>query len=372
MNDLFYFGLTQKSAPLAIRDRLRADRDSQRAFLSRLSEFAGGRMVLATCERFEIYAASLCADRRIWTSFLASWFGLPPGCFENHVRTLSGPLVAEHLLRVAAGLDSRIVGERQILGQVRNAHETALEEGALDAQLSLLARTAIRAGKRVRQETQLDSGRSIVTMAMDWLADTRESICGKRVAVVGSGRLAGLVVSEVIQRRPQCVTITGRNESRAAELASHHAAQNAMMSALPQTVARSEIVFACTASPSYLIDSALIGEGRAAPLQITDLCVPRNVDPCVADLPFVTLSHLDQIVSHGLSVSRSGHTVPGSEAVKYAETIVGEELESFLRWQRERRTVPMIADLLSRAGAGAIGKRALHEQIMRLKSGVAV
>src|SRR5262245_47278961 len=130
MPELHYFGLTQKSAPLAIREKIRADRDAQFALLSALSPFATGRMVLATCERFEVYLSESPADIQALSLFLAEWFGLRPTEFAKYVETVSGCPVAQHLLRVAAGLDSRIIGERQILGQVRNAHRSALEQNS--------------------------------------------------------------------------------------------------------------------------------------------------------------------------------------------------------------------------------------------------
>jgi glutamyl-tRNA reductase len=371
-NDLFYFGLTQKTAPLSIRERLRADRQSQIELFSNSSGLAEGRMVLATCERFEIYASGRPSNCPAWTRWLADSFALSASQLSSFLRIISGPDVAGHLIRVAAGLDSRIVGERQILGQVRNAHTLALEQGALDAQLSLLVRTAIRAGKRVRRETPLDSGRSIVTLAMDWLADSREEIQNKTVGVVGSGRLAALVVGEVARRRPRQLIVTGRNQRRAAELAGQFHASHSAVAALPRTLSQCDIVFACTASPTYLVDATTLCDPRAASLLLIDLCVPRNVHPAVANLPSVKLAHLDEMVAHMTGSGRLALAAPQAAAIGQAEKIVAEELAAFSQWRRERGAAPKIAALVRRAAHLGLCKRALHEQITRLKAGVAI
>ncbi len=373
--DLLYFGLTQKTAPLAIREKLRTDRETQLALLSHLSRLCDGQIVLATCERFEVYASAQPGSKAGLTSFLMQWFGLSAEQFSRYARTLVGPHAAGHFLRVAAGLESRIVGERQILGQVRNAHQMAIEQSALDAQLSLLARTAIRTGKRARNETTLDcDSRSIVTLAMDWLTDENEDISDKRVAIVGSGRLAALVASQVAQRRPAQMMITGRNHFRAALLAKHFDGHHAELSELRRTISQSDVVIACTASLSYLVDANMIDANRGTPLRLVDLCVPRNVDPAVELIPGVRLTHLDDMFARELSPSRRAASGPARDAVMQVEDIVQQELNVFLQWRRERQAVPLIADLLSRAASStsAVGKRALHEQIMRLKSGVVV
>ena len=368
--ELHYFGVTQKTAPLAVREKLRSDHDAQVELLSVLSEHADGRMVLATCERFEIYTSAHRHNAHATADLVASVFGLSRGDVSRHATALTGSEAAEHLLRVAAGLESRIVGERQILGQVRNSHQTAQTQEALDGQLSLLARTAIRAGKRVRQETALDSGRSIVTVAMDWIRHCGECIKDKSIAVVGSGRLAALVACEVMRRHPRALIVTGRNASRAADLAARHSAQFAPMDALAETLAQCDMAFACTSSPTYIIDDRLLHVSRKLPLLLVDLCVPRNVNTAVGALPRVTLAHLDEMVTQDLAGAPST-CAPQQEAIEQAERLVAEELEGFLQWRRQRRAAPSIADLVKHAAGNGLCKQDLHEQIMRLKAGVA-
>ena len=167
---LQYIGITHESAPLAIRESLRPDQGQRRAILERLAEVATGRLVLSTCERFELYAMSARTDTATWVRLLANWFHLPAALVSRHVQTLQGSGAARHFLRVAAGLESRIVGEVQILGQTRDAFLLAQSAGSLDAHLNALGRAAIRAGKRVRSETTLNAeARSIATITLDHL-----------------------------------------------------------------------------------------------------------------------------------------------------------------------------------------------------------
>ncbi len=337
--------------------------------LGGLSELSEGRLVLATCERFEVYATTRYAAADRWIPSLAQWLEVPTRVLSECARTLAGPAAAGHLIRVAAGLESRIVGERQILGQVRNAFQLSLERKTLDPQLSMLLRTAIRAGKRVRSETSLACGsRSIVTMALDWLTDRRGGVAERVVVVVGSGRLAALAAAEFAARRPRRLVITGRNESRAAELALRFGAECVAMEGLGQAVAAADVAITCTASASYLVDAGMIG-ARACPLLLIDLSVPRNVDPSVVRLPGVSLGYLDEMVAHGLTSGT--RAVPGLDAIRHAEQIAKEELQSYIRWERERGVAPQIAELFRQARPGAEDRRALHDRIMQLKAGLA-
>ncbi len=363
--ELFYIGLTHQSAPLRVREQLRADRERQAAMLAEVGDFAAGQMLLATCERFEVYATTYHTDARRWTAMLERWFGFPPALLNGYVRTLRRRQAAEHLVRVAAGLESRILGERQILGQVRNAFQLAQDQSCLDAHLSALARSAIRAGKRVRQETAINAGsRSIVTVAMEWLSQRRLELADRAVVVVGNGRLAALVADQVAARKPRRLVIIGRNESRAADLATRHGGESFGIGALAAAVAGADAVITCTTSPSYLIDAALLGADRSTALLLIDLSVPRNVDPNVSGLSGVRLAHLDEMVTREPSEGAAADVIP------QAEGIVRDELDAFLQWQRERQAAPRIAELLRAAAATTICKRTLHEQIMRLKAGV--
>ncbi len=358
---LFYVGITHESAPLAIRESMRPDEEKRLAMLERMAAMADGRMVLSTCERFELYATTSCTDATTWVRSVAEWFQLPFSMVTRHVQTHRGAGVAQHLLRVAAGLESRIVGEPQILGQVRDAFLTAERAGALNAELNVMGRAAIRAGKRVRNETTLNAeARSIATIAVDHLERETGWLVDKSVLIVGTGNLAVVVGTELCREKVKCLQIAGRNDERASSLAASHGATALRMDQLPQAIARADVVIACTSAPSHVIDAATIGRERSRPLIVLDLSVPRNVDPGVTQLYPVRLWDLDRLVS-SQPVAFGGVAAAGA--------IVEEELSRFLRWRRERRVAPAIAAALAVVAESneRPDRRTLHQRIVRLK-----
>jgi len=360
---LFYLGLTHHSAPLAIRENVRPDHEKQRTMLSRLANIAEGRMVLSTCERFEVYATTAHTGIADWVGLLSHWFHLPVGLLERHVRTNLGSAVARHLLRVAAGLESRILGEAQILGQVRDAFLQATQSRSLDADLSALGRAAIRTGKRVRTETSINSGaRSIATIAVEHIARASEPLRDRAVLILGSGKLAAVVGAELALRRAGRIVVVGRNVDRAAALAQQFGGVSLGMDQLAVAVAETDAVIACTSSPFHLVDASTIGRNRVRPLCLVDLSVPRNIDPTVTQLSGVSLTDLEELPA-GQSAREEG--------IAAAERIVQEELGRYNAWREERRVAPQIAQLIREARAGDADKRALHERIVRLKAGVA-
>lgn len=377
--ELLYVGLTHQTTPLAIRENVRVDREKLRTLLSRLGGVADGRLVLATCERFEVYATTRHLESASWVAMLSQWFHVPVGLLTPHVRTLRGVEAAEHLLRVAAGLESRIVGEAQILGQVRDAYTTALEMNALDAELSTLGRTAIHTGKRVRSETTLGSGAgSIATVVLDRLQHLagayREEtpFCPPlvrgdvAVAVVGTGRLAEVVLTELVRRQIGHRVVVGRDAVRVESLALRYGALGASMANLRPVAADVDAMIVCTAAPTYVVDTTVFSGVKHRAMQVFDLSVPRNVDPMVGRIRGVRLTHLDELVPAPEGVNRVA-SAPRSDQNR-ALRIVEEELERFVGWRRERGVAEAIAQLVR--GARGPDGRALHEHILRLKAQV--
>lgn len=353
---LFYIGITHESAPLAIRESLRPDEGQRRAILERLAEVATGRLVLSTCERFELYAMTSFTDTTTWVRLLANWFHLPAALIARHVQTLQGAGAARHFLRVAAGLESRIVGEAQILGQARDAFLLAQSNGSLDANLNTLGRTAVRAGKRVRTETSLNAeARSIATITLDHLARVAGRLCEKSVLLLGTGNLAEVVAAELLARQCSAVTLTGRNVERGQLLAKESNARFYALERLPELFGDADIVITCTSSPTYIVHPAIVPAGKS--LTFVDLSVPRNIDPEVARVPGVRLWDIDELVA-GQPLALNGVTA--------ANAIVEEELARFVRWTRERSAASRIASLLQSSHAGSPGE--LHRRIERIKA----
>ena len=358
-DQLLYVGITHDSAPLAIRESLRPDQGQLRAILERLAEVATGRLVLSTCERFELYAMTACTDTATWVRLLANWFHLPAALVARHIQTLQGPGAARHFLRVAAGLESRIVGEVQILGQSRDAFLLAQSAGALDARLNTLGRAAIRAGKRVRCETTLNAeARSIATITLDHLDRIFGSLSGKSVLLLGTGNLAEVVAAELAVRKCGAVTLAGRNAECGTQLAKKSNASFHAMDQLPALLCNADIAIACTSSPTYIVHPAIIRAER--PLALVDLSVPRNIDPEVTRVPGVHLWDIDELVA-GQPIVLNG--------VVAANAIVEEELSRFVRWTRERSAASRIASLVQSTDGSAPGApNELHRRIERIKA----
>ncbi|MBI1825862.1 MAG: glutamyl-tRNA reductase [Planctomycetes bacterium] len=367
---LVYIGLTHQCAPLAVREKGIPDRELQAMIFARSATMAHGRMILSTCERFECYASGTGADPEQWIDCLADWLGIPRALFSHYASVLCDDAAAAHLVRVAAGLESRILGENQILGQVREAFLLAEGQGALDATMSALARAAIRAGKRVRAETSLNAGaRSIATIALDWLTGLGISFPSSSVLILGSGGLAGVVAAEIARHRPGELKIAGRNIVRCHELAQKHHATASHLSELDSQLARTNVVLACAATNGYLVGPSTLAlrETSSAPMYVVDLAVPRSVDPAVRKSgDTICLVHLDDLLE-----GESGHR----ENINEAELIVRHELQRFMKWRRERAATERIRDLLGSCrtpqSRGAAGRRELHRRIERIKAEVA-
>lgn len=352
---LFYIGITHESAPLAIRESLRPDAAQREAILARLAPIAAGRLVLSTCERFELYAMTGCTDTAVWARQLAHWFHLPVVLVARHVQTRQGPSAARHLLRVAAGLESRIVGEAQILGQVRDAVLLAQSTAALDPHLAALGRAAITTGKRVRSQTTLNSEAcSIATIALDHLNRLRGPLHGAPVLLLGTGSLASVVAGELIRRRVGSMTLAGRNHERGQWLAGRHNAAFQSLDLLPALLRDHAVVIACTASPTYILHPSMIPAG--GDFALVDLSVPRNIDPEVARVPGVCLWDIDRLLA-GQPFTLSGVTA--------ANAIVEEQLARFLRWSRERRAAAQISALVRDT---VERPHEIHRRIARLKA----
>ncbi len=358
---LFYIGITHRTTPLSVRESLRPDDEKQRTMLLRLANLADGRMVLSTCERFEVYATTLRTEAAEWIELLSQWFHLPLSLLSQFARTQVGPAAAEHLLRVTAGLESRIVGEAQILGQVRDAFLQATQARALDPDLSALGRAAIRTGKRVRHETLINSGaRSIATLAAEHVTRKLGPLHDGTVLVLGSGKLAAVVAAELTRRATERVIVVGRNVDHAAAVAQTVRGVSLGIDQLAVALENSDALIACTSSPCHLVDSSTIGRDRAKPLCLVDLSVPRNIDPAVTLLGGVSLIHLDELVA-GQSAREDGIAAAGR--------IVEEELARYNAWREERKVAPLIAKLV-REGRSE-DKHTMHSRIVRLKAGVA-
>jgi glutamyl-tRNA reductase len=300
----------------------------------------GEAVCLSTCNRTELYVVGEDAERRA-LAVLESISGLAGDELRAVVYRLADEAAALHLFRVAAGLDSLVPGEGEILGQVR----AAFEEGATGPVLDRLFRQALHAGKKVRAETAIAESPASVSSAAAALA---QQVFGRldecRVLLVGAGHVAELAARSLAARGASIAFVANRSPQRAAELASAFAGEGIGLDRAAAVLGEVDVVLSSTGSPGWVlgreeVDGAL-RDRKGRPLFLIDLAVPRDLDPAIHELDACYLYDIDDLESV-VAASLAGRR---REAAR-AEAIVAEEAESFREWQASREVVPAIASL---------------------------
>lgn len=336
-------------APLEVRESLHVPEPSVCGTLRALREeglLAEG-VLLCTCNRTELYFRPSNPEdpdlpKRVLEELVRlTGAPMPP---QDCALTLRGEAAARHLFRVAAGLESRVFGESEILGQVKTAYRLACEAGINGFFTNALFHRAFRAGKRVRTQTTLGAGRrSAGSLAVEDAARCLNGLAGHRVLVIGSGEIAGQVLDALEEYDFAALTVMGRNRARACALAEQHRAEARPLDQLPEAVEAADAVFSATASPDYWITPETLSARPAdPPLRIYDLALPRDVDPAVGDLPGVTLIDLDRLVP---AATRTGDAALETD-IRAAEALVESAVDGYARWLCELHAVPSIQRLL--------------------------
>lgn len=310
--------------------------------------------VLSTCLRTEIYAVAnryhgAVSDIR---NFLATWSGLPPEAFADHIYEYHDEMAVAHLFKVASGLDSAVLGEGEVLGQLGDAWEAAHLEGTAGAALSFLFRHAVETGKRVRSETAIARGTTSLSQAAVSLAAERlGSLVGATTVVMGAGEMGeGMAQALACTLESGALLVANRTWNRAIELAARCGGRALEWGDLPDALSFADVVLASTGSPEILLTAddlqPVLAQRGGRPLLIVDIAVPRDIDPAVGELPGVTLLDMDDL---------SAFAKRGMESrrleVPRAEKIVAEELSRYLQLATERNAAPLVAALHDRAEA---------------------
>ncbi|MCA9935033.1 MAG: glutamyl-tRNA reductase, partial [Anaerolineales bacterium] len=348
-------GLSHHTAPVELREMLScslSDLPLLENGLPALPPSVRELIILSTCNRLELYAV-IDHTATGWQTMLASLLGqmrgVNTGDFYRHLYTHIGHDVTRHLFNVTAGLDSRILGEAQILGQVTGAYMTAVQTKTAGPILKTLFESAIRVGKRARTETDISknpaSTSSIaLAQAEQVLGDLRE----KRVLVVGAGEMGQLALKSLQHRGVAQVVLTNRTRQRAETAAARYDAEVVDMSNLPAALAEADAVVSATSAMEPVITAEMVAAAMAQrpqrPLVLLDIAVPRDVETAVADIPNIHLYDAD-----ALQNSLDEAYAARQAEVPRVEEIIKQELAAFSNQMREMAVKPVIADLRQRA-----------------------
>jgi glutamyl-tRNA reductase len=338
-------GVNHRTAPLAVLERLAIAPDDVAKSVAALAQRDTIRevAVLSTCGRTEVY---IVAERfhgayADVSEFLAALAGMTLDELNPFLLALHDDAAATHLFAVAAGLDSFVLGESEILGQVRSAWQAAVDNGGVRSTLDLLFRHALRSGKRARSETEIGRGTaSISHAAVELAADHLGTLAGQRVLVVGAGGMGAGVAASLRKAGATDISVANRSPERGRTLAAKVAGGVVAFEQLDEALTSSDVVVTCVAGSEALITTDTVSSRSDRELLIVDIALPRNVDRAVAALPGVTVLDLDDVSAW----AQRGRAARAVEAARVRE-IIADQLEHFLLDSTARQAAPLVARL---------------------------
>jgi glutamyl-tRNA reductase len=340
-------GLSHRSAPVDLLERVALPAEGVTKLLADVlaSDHATEAFVLSTCNRVEVYAEvdKFHGGLAQTSELLARRAGIDLDELTPHLYVHYEDRAVSHLFSVACGLDSMVVGESQVLGQVRLALRAAQDAGAAGRQLGSLAQQALRVGKRARSETGIDrAGRSLVTAGLEVAGQVLGPLAGTEVLVVGAGAMSALAATVVAQGGAARVVVANRTLERAERVAAAVGGEAVPLDSLPAALASADLVVSCTGAVGHVLDAVMLAAAVAArpdrPLVVLDLALPRDVDPAAHDLPGVTVVDLETLAG---ALATSEHAAD----VEATREIVVEEVAAFLGWQRAVSVAPTVVAL---------------------------
>ncbi|KAA0110724.1 glutamyl-tRNA reductase [Mycolicibacterium sp. P1-5] len=354
------FGVSHRSAPVSVLEQLSTDESDQLKIIDQLlqSSLVTEAMVLSTCNRVEVYAVvdafhgGLSAIGQV----LSEHSGMSMGDLTRYAYVRYAEAAVEHLFAVASGLDSAVIGEQQVLGQVRRAYAAAEANKTVGRVLHDLSQRALSVGKRVHSETAIDAaGASVVSVALDIAASRLDGLAGRTAAVVGAGSMGGLSVAHLLRAGVTHIDVVNRSLPRAQRLAENIRQQGATATALsldelPAALAAADVVVSCTGAVRPVVTLADVYHALASvrrdetapPLVLCDLGMPRDVDAAVAGLPGVAVIDMDR-------VQREPSARAAATDAEAARQIVAAEVASYLAGQRMSEVTPTVTALRQRA-----------------------
>lgn len=360
---LSVIGLNHQTAPVSIRERLAFPAEVLPSAVSALadSECAHEAMILSTCNRTEIYAVGEVEKIVQW---LADFHQIPSQEIRPYLYLLNEHETIRHAFRVACGLDSMVLGEPQILGQLKDAVRTAQENNTLDATLNMLLQRTMAVAKEVRTETAVGAQSVSMAAASVKLAEQIFPSVGElNVLFIGAGEMVELVATYFAAKMPRKITVANRTLARAEELTEKlgSVANAVLLSDLPQVMCDYDVVVSSTASQLPIVGKGMVEAAlkrrRNRPMFLLDLAVPRDIEPQVGDLSDAFLYTVDDMASI-VQTNQAARQKAATEA----EAIIEKRVGDFIEWQKSRATVPLIRSLRD---DGEKSRRYVLENAMR-------
>jgi glutamyl-tRNA reductase len=344
-------GLSHKTAPIEIREKLTFPAATMGEALAALSasDAVSEALILSTCNRTEVYAVGADgAGMEAVIDFLCDRNALERHELVRYLYEAEGHAVVKHLFRVVSSLDSMVVGEAQVLHQVKEAYDLACEAGTVHHVFHKLFRQSFEVGKRVRTETAIgEAAVSISYAAVELAKKVFDTLEGRTILVVGAGKMSELTAKHLVSQGVRKVYVANRTYERAVELAERFEGTAIPYEELFERMHEADIVISSTSAPGYVIDKAQVAEamrGRRAPLFLIDIALPRDVDPAVNDIPNAFVYDIDDL--SGVVNSNLEERMREAER---AEVIIGDELRVFEAWLESMEVVPTIAAIRANA-----------------------
>jgi len=346
---LFTFGINHQTAPLSIREQVAFHAERMEEALRDLTTHTPVKeaAILSTCNRTEVYCNTNQGE--VALDWLARYHQLKRSVIQPYLYALPQAEAARHAFRVASGLDSMVLGETQILGQMRQAVKTAEHAGTLGMLLHKLFQRTFAVAKEVRTTTEIGASSVSMAAAAVRLAERIfPSIAEQNVLFIGAGEMIDLCATHFAARHPKHILVANRTEERAHQLADRYNGSAIALTDLPEHLANYDIVVTCTASPLPILGKGMVERAlktrRHRPIFMVDLAVPRDIETEVAELADVflyTVDDLGEVVKQGMK-NRQAH-------VTQDEAIIKTRVETFVHWMETREMVPTIRGLRDQA-----------------------
>lgn len=360
-------GINHTTAPLDLRGRFAFASEQLAPTLHHLRQALPRQpeaAIVSTCNRTEVYCAGEHTEIETTLDWLARSGGVSPAALRSHTYSLENGMAARHAFRVASGLDSMVLGEPQILGQLKNAVRAAEQAGALGTTLSQLFQRSFAVAKQVRSSTEIGAHSiSMAAAAVRLAGQLFEDLGEVRVLFVGAGEMIELCATHFSARQPRSITIANRTLERGAKLAAQFAGQVMRLSDLPDRLHEFDAVVSCTASTLPIIGLGAVERAlkrrKHRPMFMVDLAVPRDVEPEVKALQDVYLYTVDDLAG----VVQAGQA-NRQAAVAQAEVIIDAGVQGFMHWIEQRGTVPLIQQLNAQADEWRVAEIARARKLL--------